>query len=120
MKRRQFLTYAALAGGSSLWSLSNAGVMNFSNKTRFPANEEANELRSDVVIIGGGFGGCAAALAACHNGLNVIMTEKTDWIGGQVSQQGVPLDEYPWIETHNARCLKKQLFFIYLIINSPL
>lgn len=102
MKRRQFLTYAALAGGSSLWSLSNAGVMNFSNKTCFPANEEANELRSDVVIIGGGFGGCAAALAACRNGLNVVMTEETDWIGGQVSQQGVPPDEHPWIETHGA------------------
>ncbi|WP_041590671.1 FAD-dependent oxidoreductase [Tannerella forsythia] len=102
MKRRQFLTYAALAGGSSLWSLSNAGVMNFSNKTCFPANEEANELRSDVVIIGGGFGGCATALAACRNGLNVVMTEETDWIGGQVSQQGVPPDEHPWIETHGA------------------
>ncbi|SCQ20247.1 FAD-dependent oxidoreductase [Tannerella forsythia] len=102
MKRRQFLTYAALAGGSSLWSLSNAGVMNFSNKTCFPANEEANELQTDVVIIGGGFGGCAAALAACRNGLNVVMTEETDWIGGQVSQQGVPPDEHPWIETHGA------------------
>ena len=103
MKRRQFLTYAALAGGSSLWSLSNAGVMNFSNKTYFPANEEATkEQRTDVVIIGGGFGGCAAALAACRNGLNVVMTEETDWIGGQVSQQGVPPDEHPWIETHGA------------------
>lgn len=102
MKRRQFLTYAALAGGSSLWSLSNAGVMNFSNKTCFPANEEADELQTDVVIIGGGFGGCAAALAACRNGLNVVMTEETDWIGGQVSQQGVPPDEHPWIETHGA------------------
>lgn len=102
MKRRQFLTYAALTGSGSLWSLSNAGVMNFSNKTCFPANEEANELRSDVVIIGGGFGGCAAALAACRNGLNVVMTEETDWIGGQVSQQGVPPDEHPWIETHGA------------------
>lgn len=103
MKRRQFLTYAALAGGSSLWSLSNAGVMDFSNKTYFPANEEATkEQRTDVVIIGGGFGGCAAALAACRNGLNVVMTEETDWIGGQVSQQGVPPDEHPWIETHGA------------------
>ena len=30
------------------------------------------------------------------------MTEETDWIGGQVSQQGVPPDEHPWIETHGA------------------
>ena len=47
-------------------------------------------------------GGCATALAACRNGLKVIMTEETDWIGGQVSQQGVPPDEHAWIETHGA------------------
>ena len=44
-------------------------------------------------------GGCAAALAACRLGASVIMTEPTDWIGGQVSQQGVPPDEHRWIET---------------------
>ena len=103
MKRRQFLTYAALAGSGSLWSLSNTKSLNFINKVYFSANEgEADELQTDVVIIGGGFGGCAAALAACRNGLNVVMTEETDWIGGQVSQQGVPPDEHPWIETHGA------------------
>ena len=103
MKRRQFLTYAALTGSGSLWSLSNTKSLNFINKVYFSANEgAADELQTDVVIIGGGFGGCAAALAACRNGLNVVMTEETDWIGGQVSQQGVPPDEHPWIETHGA------------------
>lgn len=51
------------------------------------------------MIIGGGLGGCAAALAACSQGAAVIMTEPTDWIGGQVSQQGVPPDEHQWIES---------------------
>jgi hypothetical protein len=60
------------------------------------------ELSADLVIAGGGMGGCAAALAACRNGLKVILTEETDWIGGQVSQQGVPPDEHRWIETHGA------------------
>lgn len=59
-------------------------------------------LSADVVIVGGGLGGCATALAACRNGLKVIITEETDWIGGQVSQQGVPPDEHAWIETHGA------------------
>ncbi|MFJ7936162.1 FAD-dependent oxidoreductase [Sporosarcina sp. NPDC096371] len=52
----------------------------------------------DVVIIGGGLGGCAAALSACAKGLHVLLTEETDWIGGQVTSQGVPPDEHPWIE----------------------
>ncbi|HBG57480.1 MAG TPA: FAD-dependent oxidoreductase, partial [Porphyromonadaceae bacterium] len=62
----------------------------------------SRELNADVIILGGGMGGCATALASCRNGLSVIMTEETDWIGGQVSQQGVPPDEHQWIETHGA------------------
>ena len=34
--------------------------------------------------------------------MNVILTEETDWIGGQVSQQGVPPDEHKWIESGGA------------------
>ena len=59
----------------------------------------ARELRADLVIIGGGVGGCAAALAAARNGLRVILTEETDWIGGQLTAQAVPPDENQWIET---------------------
>ena len=55
-------------------------------------------MNQDVVIIGGGLGGCAAALSACANGLHVLLTEETDWIGGQVTSQGVPPDEHQWIE----------------------
>ena len=62
----------------------------------------ARELAADVVIIGGSLGGCAAALAALERGLRVILTEETDWIGGQLTSQGVPPDEHPWIESHGA------------------
>lgn len=55
-------------------------------------------MQADVVIIGGGTGGCAAALAAAKTGRTVIMTEATDWIGGQLTSQAVPPDEHPWIE----------------------
>jgi len=65
-----------------------------------PKKGSAQELAADVVIIGGGLGGCAAALAAARNGLRVIMTEETDWIGGQLTSQAVPPDENQWIETH--------------------
>ncbi|MBB6020151.1 hypothetical protein HNR77_001212 [Paenibacillus sp. JGP012] len=56
------------------------------------------EKRSDVVIIGGGLGGTAAALAAAKAGLRVIVTEETDWLGGQLTSQAVPPDEHRWIE----------------------
>src|SRR5690606_35998134 len=58
----------------------------------------AREMRFDVAILGGGVGGCAAALAACRAGMRVVMTEETPWIGGQLTSQGVPPDEHPWIE----------------------
>lgn len=57
---------------------------------------------ADIVIVGGGLGGCAAALAALRNGQRVILVEETDWLGGQLTQQGVPPDEHQWIETHGA------------------
>lgn len=57
------------------------------------------EQRYDVAIIGGGTGGVAAALAAARTGKCVVITEETDWIGGQLTQQAVPPDENPWVES---------------------
>jgi hypothetical protein len=59
---------------------------------------QRSELECDVAVIGGGVGGFAAALAALRNGMRVILTEETDWIGGQLTSQAVPPDEHPWIE----------------------
>lgn len=59
---------------------------------------KAKELRTDVLIVGGGVGGCAAALAVAQTGYQAIMTEESDWIGGQLTSQGVPPDEHGWIE----------------------
>src|SRR3954454_6511852 len=57
-------------------------------------------LECDLLVAGGGMGGCAAALAACRAGRTVILTEETDWLGGQMTSQGVSaLDEHRSIET---------------------
>ncbi|MEO3749406.1 FAD-dependent oxidoreductase [Streptomyces sp. B6B3] len=53
---------------------------------------------ADILVVGGGLGGVAAALAALDRGRSVLLTEETDWIGGQLTSQGVPPDEHPWIE----------------------
>jgi len=51
------------------------------------------ELKCDVLIIGGGTGGVAAALGAAALGKTVILTEETNWVGGQLTSQAVPPDE---------------------------
>ncbi len=68
-----------------------------------------SERAANVVIIGGGLGGCAAAIAALRNGLKVVMTEATDWIGGQLTSQGVPPDEHRWIEKAGANQSYREL-----------
>ena len=81
------------------------------------------ELAADLVIIGGGFGGCAAALAATRAGLRVVMTEETDWIGGQLTAQAVPLDENAWIESSGGTAsyrLLRQRIRGYYARNYPL
>lgn len=57
-----------------------------------------NNITSDLLIVGGGVGGCACALAACEAGLQVVLTEESDWIGGQFTTQATPPDEHGWIE----------------------
>ena len=61
-----------------------------------------SEWETDIAIIGGGTGGCAAALAALQMNQRVVLTEETEWIGGQFTQQGVPPDEHQWIEFQGA------------------
>jgi hypothetical protein len=89
MRRRTFLQSAALLPLAVTARLSGA-------------ESRARELRADVVVIGGSTGGVAAALAAARAGRSVILTEETDWIGGQLTAQAVPPDEHPWIESFGA------------------
>ena len=97
MKRRDALTGLALGLNSSS---AIAGHL-FNNSTK--------ELKADIVVIGGGLGGCAAALSALRSGLHVILCEETDWLGGQLTSQGVPPDEHKWIERHG--CTKSYRSF---------
>lgn len=58
------------------------------------------EVRCDVLIVGGSLGGVAAALRAGAMGVRVVLLEESEWIGGQLTAQGVCTpDENRWIET---------------------
>ncbi len=85
MNRRTFLSLSALAPFTGSFASSAPPL-------------HSRELHADVVIVGGSTGGCAAAIAAARAGYRVVMTEETDWIGGQLTSQAVPPDEHPWIE----------------------
>ncbi|MBK6284445.1 MAG: FAD-dependent oxidoreductase [Draconibacterium sp.] len=98
MKRRNFIG-TLTAGGTAVLSAPFSGLEN--NFETFIKNQEQDfdqSLHADAIVIGGGLGGFAATLALLRNNKTVILTEETDWIGGQLTQQGVPPDEHPWIE----------------------
>src|SRR5215218_85292 len=57
------------------------------------------ELNCDVLVVGGGSGGVAAALATTDLGRAVILSEVGSWVGGQLTSQAVPPDEHPWVES---------------------
>ena len=91
MNRRDFI-HLGIAGGM----LSTVpGFMACTN--RQPS--KSKELAADLVIAGGGLGGFSAALGALRNGLNVILTEETDWIGGQLTSQGSGKKQLPSFST---------------------
>ncbi|MFZ5477395.1 MAG: FAD-dependent oxidoreductase [Myxococcota bacterium] len=67
------------------------------------------ERSTDLLIVGGGLGAVAGALAALRMGRRVILAEGTDWIGGQLTAQAVPPDEHPWIEGTGATATYRRL-----------
>ena len=71
---------------------------------------DARVIECDVLIVGGGTGGVAAALAAARRGRRVHLIEETDWIGGQLTAQGVSaLDEHEHIEAFGGTASYYQL-----------
>lgn len=77
----------------------------------------ATSLDTDVLVVGGGLGGVAAALAACQGGATVVLAERYAWLGGQLTSQAVPPDEHPWIESHGStagyRLLRRAIQDVY-------
>lgn len=67
------------------------------------------ERSTDVLIVGGGLGGVAAALSVARMGFRAILTDEGAWLGGQLTAQAVPPDESHWIETEGCTATYRQL-----------
>ena len=59
----------------------------------------SRQVECEVLVVGGGMGGVAAAWAAARRGRKVCLLEETNWLGGQMTSQGISaLDEHEHIE----------------------
>lgn len=57
------------------------------------------KLHADVLIVGASLGGVAAALSAAKTGASVLLMSQGEWVGGQLTAQGVCTpDENAWVE----------------------
>jgi FAD dependent oxidoreductase len=65
-----------------------------------PSATATTEIACDILVVGAGLGGTAAAIQSARLGRRVCLIEETAWPGGQISTQGVPaFDENQYIET---------------------
>ena len=55
----------------------------------FSSNLQAQPLQTDVLIIGGGTGGTAAAIQCARLKVRAILTEPGPWLGGMLTSAGV-------------------------------
>lgn len=107
LDRRDFCVLAA--GAAGVFASGRPSTSSAQDAVCKTEKSHGREVSVDLVIIGGGLGGCAAAIAALRNGRRVVMTEETDWIGGQLTSQGVPPDEHRWIESSGANSSYRKL-----------
>lgn len=49
----------------------------------------ATQLTTDLLIVGGGTGGTAAAIQAARRGVSTILVSEFDWLGGMLTTAGV-------------------------------
>ncbi|MGD9328567.1 MAG: FAD-dependent oxidoreductase [Cyclobacteriaceae bacterium] len=123
MKRRNFLNRLSLSAGAVLLS---SGCRQSIDKKEIPDNAELDEKtnsgsvvepsreipvvdKTDVLVVGGGPGGVAAAIAASRTGAKTILVERYNHLGG-LWTGGLVL---PLLSTHGLNKKNDQIKAIY-------
>lgn len=55
-----------------------------------------------VAVLGASLGGVLSAYQSAKQGMRTVLVSQFDWIGGQLTAQGVPVDEHRYIESFGA------------------
>lgn len=82
VSRRSFLTAAGIGAAGIIGASMLPGC---SNEKGASAKGDAWDLETDIVVVGSGAAGVAAAVTAIEEGAEVVMVEKADLIGGATS-----------------------------------
>lgn len=115
------LVLAPTARGQEAGDPRGRPVLDIEKRRIVTARREPNDVPTcDVLVVGGGLGGVAAAEALARQGVSVILTEPTSRLGGQLTAQAVPVpDENAYIEkesgpgTRRYRELREQVRAFY-------
>ena len=83
------------------------GTMQKKSKVEIETRRQVG--RYDAIVFGASVGGVRAAIGLAKENRKVLLTEETDWIGGQLTAQGVPPDENRFIEEKG--CTESYRFF---------
>ncbi|MBV8073807.1 MAG: FAD-dependent oxidoreductase [Candidatus Eremiobacteraeota bacterium] len=87
-RRTRSSTCGNSSAGSRRWCIST---------TSSPPRSAKHVERCDVLVVGGGNAGCAAALAAARSGARVLLVERYGFLGGTATASMVG----PWMTFHS-------------------
>ena len=85
MKRRDFIGVNAAVAGSTLSGSAAYAQPGGKNRIREPAKDIEVADSADIIVLGGGPAGCAAAIAAGRLGLDVLLVERYGCLGGMAT-----------------------------------
>ncbi|MCY4199084.1 MAG: FAD-dependent oxidoreductase [Gammaproteobacteria bacterium] len=79
-------------------SMMSMGVPDSRIRPRNQMAQRTEEIRCDVLVMGGSTSALFAALHAARGGAITCLVEPTDWLGGQLTAGGVPAVDFAWRE----------------------